>query len=147
MNNRWTVRVDASPEKVWPLVAKLKRHADWSPKPYTVEWLSGEPNAVGSKFRSVGWLPNDKNHAMEGEVIESDAPKRFAVRTSDSQGSFVNTLTLEPSGAGTTVTRQMDFPPASGFGKLAFSIIFPLVVRPGVQKGMDLLRQKAEGAG
>ena len=43
----FTVTIDAKPEVVWPWVADLSKHADWSPKPYRIEWLEGEPNAVG----------------------------------------------------------------------------------------------------
>ncbi len=44
----WTVAIDALPERVWPLVGDLGRQHEWSLKPYEVEWLSGEPNAVRS---------------------------------------------------------------------------------------------------
>ena len=72
----YTVTINAAPEKVWPLVADLDRHGDWSPKPYKVEWESGQPNAVGSTFKSTGWLPQDKNHEMarrgEGQRADED---------------------------------------------------------------------------
>jgi hypothetical protein len=44
-----TVMIDAPPERIWPWVADLDKHGAWSPKPYSVEWLEGEPNAVGSR--------------------------------------------------------------------------------------------------
>ncbi len=115
----WTVTINAPADKVWPLVADVGKHADWSPKAYRMEWLAGEPNAVGSTFRSHGWLPNDKDHQMEGRVTVNEPMTRFEVVSS---------------------------PPMKGFGKIAFSIAFPLVVRPGVQKGMDMLKAKAEGS-
>ena len=58
----FTIRIQAPVPTVWALVSDLGTHASWSPKPYTMEWLSGEPNQVGSRFRSVGWLPGDKHH-------------------------------------------------------------------------------------
>src|SRR6185436_14917050 len=57
----FTTRIQAPVPSVWALVSDLDTHASWSPKPYTVEWLSGEPNQVGSRFRSVGWVPGDKH--------------------------------------------------------------------------------------
>ena len=59
-----TVTIDAPPERVWPWVADLGKHAAFSPKPYSVEWIEGEPNAVGSRYRSVGEIPTDKRARM-----------------------------------------------------------------------------------
>ncbi len=140
--------INATPERIWPLVGHLERHADWSPKPYRAEWLSGEPDAVGSRFRSFGWLPRKPQNAMEGEVVESEPFKRFAVRSSDNAGTFVNTLVLTPNADGTTkMERIVEFPPPRGVFKLLMPVIFATVIRPGVQKGMDQLKQKAENAG
>lgn len=75
------VTINATPEQVWPLVGDLGRMGEWSPKPYKVEWLSGEPNAVGSTFRSTGWLPQDKEHSMEGTVKVNEPMKTFEVTT------------------------------------------------------------------
>ena len=75
----FTTRIQAPVPTVWALVSDLGTHASWSPKPYTVEWLSGEPNQVGSRFRSVGWVPGDKHHVNEGEITERLEPTRFAV--------------------------------------------------------------------
>ena len=52
-----TTTIQAPPEAVWRWVADITRHADWSPKPYRVELVSGDLNAVGSRYRSVGWVP------------------------------------------------------------------------------------------
>jgi hypothetical protein len=98
----WTVTIDAPPEKVWPWVADLSKHAEWSPKPYRVEWLSGE------------WR---------------------------------NRYELSPEGSGTRVTKTMVGPPPTGIGKVVFPIVSMLLIRPGVQKGLDLLKTKVEASG
>src|SRR2546428_8771970 len=102
----WRVTINAKPEDVWPYVGNLEKQADWSPKPYSVEWLSGEPNRVGSRFRSTGWLPQDKNHRMEGEVTISEGPNRFEVKTSDASGEFTNTYVLTARSDGTTLVEK-----------------------------------------
>lgn len=142
----WQVAIDAGPEVVWPWVADLSKHADWSPKPYRVEWLSGEPNQVGSTFRSVGWLPQDKQHAMEGSVTVNEPTKTFAVVSHDAKQEWTNRFDLAPSGSKTLVTKTMIGPPLSGVKKAAFSVIFALAVKGAVQKQMDMLRSKVEGA-
>jgi uncharacterized protein YndB with AHSA1/START domain len=140
----WTVTIDASPERVWPLVGDLGRHHEWSPKPYRMEWLSGEPNAVGSTFRSVGWLPQDKNHEMQGRVTANEPNARFEIVSSDKQGEVTNRFTLTSQGNSTVVERTMILPPAGAMGKIVMAVVLPLLVRPGVQKGMDMLKQRAE---
>lgn len=141
-----TVTINATPEKIWPYISDLNRHHEWSPKPFAIEWVSGEPNAVGSTFGSTGALPQDKNHVMEGTVLSSDAPKRFSLKSHDKGGEFVNTLELTPQGEQTKVTRTVEFPPPKGAFVVLLPILLPLVIRPGIQKGMDLLKTKVEGS-
>lgn len=142
----WTVTINATPERVWPLVSDLARHSEWSPKPYKVEWLSGEPNAVGSTFRSTGWLPQDKNHSMEGRVTVNDAMTIFEVVSHDAKEEWTNRFDVRPSGSQTSVTKTMAGPPLSGAKKAAFSVVFTLFVKGAVQKGMDMLKAKAEAS-
>jgi uncharacterized protein YndB with AHSA1/START domain len=141
----WTVTIDASPENVWPWVGNLEKHADWSPRPYRVEWVSGEPNAVGSTFRSFGRVPNDKDHAMEGRVSVSEPLKVFEVTTHDDKQQWTNRFELAPSGAGTTVTKTMEGP-ESFLLKAMYEVALVLFVRRAVQKGLDMLKARAEGS-
>ena len=145
----WTVSVNAPVEKVWPLVADMGRHAEWSPKAYRMEWVSGEPNAVGSQFSSHGWLPNDKDHEMKGRVSANEPMTRFEIVASDdgtAATEWTNRYDVTADGATTTVVKTMIGPPMHGFGKVAFTLALPFVVRPGVQKGLDMLKAKAESA-
>lgn len=140
----FSVTINATPEKVWPYVGDLQRHGDWSPKPFAVEWVSGAPNEVGSAFRSTGALPQDKHHAMEGTVTVSDAPNKFAVRSRDKDGEFVNTLELTSENGQTKVTRTVEFPETKGVFVVALPVLMPLVIKPAIQKGMNLLKTKVE---
>ncbi len=101
----FTVTINATPEQVWPFVGDLGRMGEWSPKPYSVEWLSGEPNAAGSTFRSTGWLPNDKAHKMEGTVKLNEPMKTFEVVSHDENEEWTNRYNLTPAGSQTTVTK------------------------------------------
>lgn len=143
----WTITIEAPVERVWPLVADIGRHGEWSPRQYRMEWTGGEPNAVGSTFHSVGWLPNDKHHAMQGRVTVNEPMTRFELVSSDdgtSATEWTNRYDVTSQGARTTVVKTMIGPPNSGFAKLAYAIALPLVVRPGVQKGLEMLKTKAE---
>jgi uncharacterized protein YndB with AHSA1/START domain len=143
----WTVKINAPADKVWPLIADVGRHGEWSPKPYKMEWTAGEPNAVGSGFRSVGWLPNDKHHKMQGKVTVNEPMTRFEVVSSDDgtkATEWTNRYDVTSDGTTTTVVKTMAGPPTKGVGKVLFAIAFPLIVRPGVQKGMDMLKARSE---
>ena len=140
----WTVTIDAKPEQVWPLVGDMGRQHEWSPKPYKVEWLSGEPNAVGSAFRSTGWLPNDKAHDMEGTVKVADAMKTFEVVSHDDKEEWTNRYDLAPSGSQTTVTKTMTGPALTGMKEWSRTAIFALYVTRAIQGSMENLKTKAE---
>jgi uncharacterized protein YndB with AHSA1/START domain len=140
----YTVSIDASPEKVWPLVADLGRQGEWSPKPYRVEWQSGAPNAVGSTFRSIGWLPQDNEHVMEGVVKVNEPMKIFEVTTHDDKEEWTNRYELTPSGSGTTVTKTVIWPHLSGLKAFGRSAVFALYVNGAMRKGLSMLKQKAE---
>jgi hypothetical protein len=141
----FSVTINATPEQVWPLVGDLGRMKEWSPKPYKVEWLSGAPNAVGSTFRSTGWLPQDKHHVMEGAVTVNEPMKTFEVVTHDDNEEWTNRYELWPSESQTTVTKTAIGPPLTGFKKAARTAIFALYVNGAMQKGMNNLKARVEG--
>src|SRR5205809_443007 len=136
------VTIDAPADRVWPWVADLGKHAAWSPKPYTIEWIQGEPNAVSSRFRSIGAIPGDKEHANEGEIVESAAPKRFAISAHDKQGEYSNVITLTPDGQGTKVMLRLEFVQMHGMAALLLPVIFPLVGKKDQRTRMAMLRQR-----
>jgi uncharacterized protein YndB with AHSA1/START domain len=142
----YTVSINAAPEKIWPLVADLDRHGDWSPKPYKVDWLSGQPNATGSTVKSTGWLPQDSAHVMEGVVKANEPMKTFEVTTHDDKEEWTNRYELTPNGSGTTVTKTVIWPPLTGAKSAARSAIFAVFVNRGMNKGLSLLKEKAEAA-
>ena len=143
----FTIRIQAPPATVWGLVADLNTHPSWSPKPYSLEWISGEPNQVGSRFRSIGWIPGDKHHENESEITERVEPKRFALTATDKLGQFINEFELTPVGDGATeVSLTLTFPPLTGFNAIAASIAFPLMGKPDIRKRLDLLKERAEAA-
>ena len=56
-SGEFTVTIDAKPEAVWPWVADLSKHADWSPKPYRIEWLGGRAERGGEPVPFDGGDP------------------------------------------------------------------------------------------
>jgi uncharacterized protein YndB with AHSA1/START domain len=144
---QFPVTIQAAPDVVWPWISRLEKHAEWSTKPYSFEWVSGEPNAVGSRYRSVGVIPTDKHHVNEGEITESVPNQRFALRADDPEGPFENTYTLRPVDGGTEVTFQIVFPDMGAMKNVMAAMLFAMVGRPDTRKRMELLKQKVESAG
>jgi uncharacterized protein YndB with AHSA1/START domain len=141
----FAVTIAATPEVVWPWISRLEKHAEWSSKPYRVEWISGTPNEVGSRYRSVGWVPGDKDHVNEGEITEIVPNERFALRADDKEGPFENTYVLRPSGDGTEVVFTLVFPKMKSFLAVMAPIAFATVGKPDTRKRMKLLKAKVEG--
>ncbi len=141
------VTILAPSERVWPWVSRLEKHVEWSTKPYSVEWTSGEPNAVGSRYRSMGSIPTDKHHENVGEITENEPNRRFALRADDPEGPFLNTYTLTPAGDGaTTVTYRVVFPRMSPPKNLVAALIFNTAGKADIRKRMQLLKQRVESA-
>lgn len=138
-------RIQAPPTTVWGLVADLDTHPSWSPKPYKVEWISGEPNQIGSRYRSVGWIPGDKNHMNEGEITERVEPTRFALKANDGGDWFIDEFDVKAVGDGATeVSFTLTFPKMKGLNAILAPIAFPLVGRSDINKRLNLLKEKAE---
>lgn len=122
----WIVKINAPADKVWPLVSDLGRHAEWSPRPYY-------------------W-----KHSAMRQITVCEPMKRFeVVSTGDtaSTSAWTDRYDLVEEGLSTTVVKTMSRPTTKGVGKLLHAIAFPLIVKPGVQKGMNTLKAKAEDCG
>ena len=148
LKGTFTTTIQAPPEKVWAVIADLGTHASWSPKEYSMRWMGGEPNAIGSTAHSVGSIPGKKHNENEVEITERVEPTRFAFRANDPQGVFLNEWDLRPAGEGATeVTHTLTFPQLHGAAAVMAPILFPLVGKADIRKRMALLKQAVESRG
>ena len=141
------IQVDADAATIWPWIVDLSKHAVWSPSPYRVELVSGAIGEVGARYRSVGRVPGDANHANDVEVTSVTELRHFGFVARDEMGEFTNTFDLREGDGGTEVVFTMDSPPMTGFKALLFPIAFPLVVKPDVRKRMRMLKATVEAEG
>jgi uncharacterized protein YndB with AHSA1/START domain len=138
--------IDAPVEAVWPWIADITKHAQWSPKPFVAQLTSGENGAVGSTYSTVGHVPPaDKNHKNEVEITQVVPNSKFVFRAHDENGYFINTFTLKPTGAGTQVTFQHDFPKMKGAGRILLPLLLPIVGKRDAMVRLGALKAKAEG--
>lgn len=140
----FTTTIQAPPATVWPWIAQLDKHAEWSPHPYRVELISGQAGAVGARYRSHGWIPGDKDHGNEVEITEVVPEQRLALRADEEMGSFANTYSLRAADGGTEVTYDLVFPPLKGMAAVMVPVLFPLVGKADIRKRMALLKTKVE---
>jgi uncharacterized protein YndB with AHSA1/START domain len=139
------VQVDRPAAEVFPYLADVARHGEWSPKGYRVEGVAaGEQVAVGDRYASFGTLLNDKDHRNDVEVTEVSAPTRLVLTSTEGGEHFVSTFTLTPTGSGTRVERVMDMPRPGGALGVAFPLISALVIKPDVSKGLGKLKARLE---
>ncbi len=140
----FTIKIKAAPEVVWPWISQLDKHPQWSPKPYQVEFVSGVPNSVGARYKSIGWVPGDKNHGNEVEITEVVTNSRFALDAHDEGGVFQDFYDLRPTSEGTEVTFTLVFPKMKGLSAILVPILFPLVGKADIRKRMGMLKTRAE---
>ena len=142
----FAVTIQAPPQVVWPWIAQLEKHVEWSTKDYRVEWISGEPNAVGSRYRSVGWVPGDKHHVNEGTITESVPIERFALDADDKEGTFHNTYFLRDLGGSTEVTFHLVFPEMKGAAAILAPPLFATIGKSDTRKRMQRLKEQVEAS-
>lgn len=141
----WTTTIDATPEQVFEPLSDLTRHSNWSQKPYKAEKTSEGPVGVGTTYKSWGWLP-PKSDEWENavKVTGFDPGKRFAFEATDEGGTVPSEFVLRADGGGTRVERTMNFPKPKGFTGVMWPVIFPMLVKPAIQKNLDAFRDAVQ---
>jgi hypothetical protein len=130
-------RTAASPDDVWPLVADLTRHGEWSADPLEVT-ATGD-GTYESVARSKG-----KELRARLTVLESDAAaRRLGFRATDATGTYEHVITLAPDGAGTAVTRQITATSLTPAQRVLFYLVLYVVKKPNARKALTRLGERA----
>jgi uncharacterized protein YndB with AHSA1/START domain len=137
----WTIEADVTPEVAFGYISDVRRHAEWSPKPYRVDPAPALPLKPGSSFQSYGSVPGDKEHANQVEVSVVDSPRVLVLTSTDKGEQYVHRFDIEAHGSGSRVTRTVEAPKPTGFVRLIFPLIFAVFINPEVTKGMRMLKE------
>jgi uncharacterized protein YndB with AHSA1/START domain len=141
----WIVNIQRPPTDVFAYLCDFSRHNEWSPKAFRTEGLAPGPVTPGTTFASFGAIPGDKDHRNEVEVTEVVPPTKLVFKSTEPKGGvFVNTFTVTASSAGSVVERTMDMPKPGGVTGVVFPVFLKTLIRPAVQKGMNMLKEKVE---
>ena len=143
----WTATIARSPGDVFALLSDIERHAEWSPYAFRAEKVSEGPIGLGTEYRTYGWLPGKgKDYENHVRITAFEPGKRFAFDAADPQGPVIPSdfvLTLE--GTGTKVERTMTMPKPDGIQGVLWPVIFPMLVKPAIQKNLNQLKARLEG--
>lgn len=120
MRVRRIVEIDASPDRVWPLVAELEHERQWrSPWVLALERLGEGPVGPGSRIAGTTRVLG-RTDTYVNEVTEYTPPRRYAWRGVEASGGVTGTgvYELEPRAGGdrTRMALQLDY---EGDGLLA----------------------------
>jgi len=118
-NQRWwltqdseQVVVNASPERLYQMIADLRRMGEWSPECQQVEWEDGAIGpAEGARFvgHNRGGPRGLMRWSRRGRVLTADVGRQFAFVTEEGgRESTVWRYRFEPVAGGTRVTESYE---------------------------------------
>jgi hypothetical protein len=118
-NQRWwltqdseQIVINATPERLYEMVADLRRMGEWSPECQSVEWENGATGpAEGARFvgHNRGGPLGLMRWSRNGRVLSTDAGREFAFATEEGgRESTVWRYRFEPVAGGTQVTESYE---------------------------------------
>jgi hypothetical protein len=143
-----SARIDAPPERIFPLINDFHRWTAWSPyehkDPGMTRTYSGPDSGLGSVY---AWAGNSSVGSGRMEIVESSLPSRIAIKLDflkPFEGHNVATFTMERAGDATTVTWSMDGP-SPFLGKVMHVFVnMDRMVGTDFEAGLANLRAAAE---
>ena len=145
MGLRFTIAIDASPERVFSRLADVTSHPSWSnPKAkMTMEQTAGSGPGPDARYRSTGVFAG-KPVGADIAVTAYDPPRRFAIRSDQHQQGkkdvwYLNDYTLEPHDGGTMLHKRV----TSNTNPLVLYLAYP-AVRADAMTSLRSLKRSLE---
>ena len=142
---RFSIVIDAPPERVFEHLADVAKHPRWAnPKSdMTMEQTAGTGPGPESVYRSSGVFVG-KPVSADISVTAYDSPRRFTIRSDQHQEGkkdvwYVNDYTLTADGTGTRVSKQV----TSNGNPAIFYLAYP-AIRSDQMTSLRNLKQLAE---
>ena len=145
MSNEESIHINASPEEVYRYVTDLSRHPEWASN--TMEMTVDGPVEVGTTFSTA--VKAFGTETNKGRILEMQAPSRFVYECDTSaSGLWRWTMTVTPENGGTKLSHRSEGLKVPGWFKVVQPIMFPLIGRKMMTKGLSNIKAKVEaGAG
>jgi uncharacterized protein YndB with AHSA1/START domain len=148
-------RIEAPPERIWPLVDDVTRWPEWFTEAERCEVLSGQ--GVGRRQRMYGHA-RGKETVIDSVVVASEPPSLLrwhheAERVDGKPGSvvFAKDATAEvaivPDGAGSLVTYRLHADPGSLRNTIMLRILAPGPIGKSFEVSLGRLAELTEATG
>jgi carbon monoxide dehydrogenase subunit G len=144
---RHEIRIDRTPDKVWPVLANLLAVRQYNPGVAAVEYASNRTEGVGAericqfkqggsaRERIVGW---ESGKAITMEMVESELPFEFMRWRTE----------LDPDGDGTVVRQTLEYRPRFGwFGRLLSVVVIRRNMDGALSEIFENLKRHVESRG
>jgi uncharacterized protein YndB with AHSA1/START domain len=131
-----TTRIDCDPERVFNVLADLRRETEWNSRVSSAELLSGERVGLGSRFAIV-----NGGTSYDVTIATFDRPSRL-VFEAKGKPDLTITYALTPTAGGTELASELDFRPRGAL-KVLFTLLAP-VIRRDVPKQYASLKALCE---
>lgn len=129
MQQKETILINASPEKVWNFIEDPNNLPLWNPKVQRVTAFGSSGKSVGSNF-GIMYMMNKIPSEMRGEVVVHEPNSRLTFRFLDGKmerGNHVEeSFSLTPTPSGVLLERTIDFTnaPIPWWARIIMWIIF-----------------------
>ncbi len=130
-----TIQIEARPDAVYERVADLATHGTWSAD--ELEVVASGPD----RFHST--VTKGKTIEADISVIERVPPARFVFDVADATGAWRHTFTITPSGAGSSVTREIAGELKGAQLVLYWLVLYP-IKKPNARRAMERLKAVLE---
>lgn len=138
-----TRTIRAPMERVFDILAHTENYSKAVPSILRVEHLAETTRGVGTRFRETR-LMGKCEVACVLEVTEYEPHSKLRIVTDTSGTVWDTTFTLEPAGSGTVnMTMVMDAKPHKFMAKI-FNPMIKGMVRKGIEKDMDAVKEYCE---
>lgn len=145
---RFSIVIDAPPERVFEHLADVTAHPTWANRKATLsmEQIAGTGPGPDAAYRSSGMFAGKPVFA-DISVVAYEPPHRFAIRSDQHQEGkkdvwYVNDFTLSSEGAGTRLSKRV----TSNGNPAIFLLAYP-AVRADQMTSLRNLKRLAEQRG
>lgn len=142
-----TIEIAAPREKVWALISDPERMSAWSPA-VVKTFVRGRPLGVGTVMVNINRV-GLRVWPTTSTIVRFSEPAEWAQRMRENR--TVWSFTLEPNGAGTTLTQRREAPngvqpAANALMKIFFGGVdnFQSQLRTGMQQTLRAIKVAAE---
>ena len=142
-----SIEIQASPERVYDLVADLTRMGEWSPECYRVEWVGdAQGPGVGAEFMGHN-RAGPYRWSVGGKVIAAEPGRCFAFTTYEKGRESTRwRYRFDASDMGTTVTESYEDVWSTWWVRLV-NVVTPRrsALQRGMRKTLGRIKAAAEG--